>query len=691
MVNNKFCRTIANIIHNRWRRSRAQTMVEILVAIGIAGIILPALAASIISSREGRFQKQQRIEAASIMKETMDTVRIVRELNWDTFAVNGTFHPVISGNTWTLAAGPETIGGYTRQVTISDTYRYPNLSGDISQTGVLDPSTKKLDFTVSWNQPLPRSMQSTTYLTRYLDSQYYTDTTQTQTNAVSRTYPFNAGTQSGVTVRASSPPAVPDDGEVILGSGGHGNWCAPSLLTAGSTVNGQGSQKSMYAFSGGAAGTSNQVFFGAGGNASGDSLDHIFVSDPQPTGTPVSSVADTYNKWKSYGIFGDTNYAYLTSDHTGWTLDVVRITSTPYVSAGHGDGNGANGVSVFVADNRAYVTASDSKLYTFDVPSVVSGTTTPLANTSLGAVGNKIIVVNSFAFIATNSTTNQLQIVQIFNNGTSFGTPINISLGNSQPAKDLYVNATGTRAYVVTNANTTTGKSEFFIVNTDITSPGYKSIIGSYDTKATGDMNPAGVTIQPGNIAIIGGSGGETYQVLNINDETSPVRCGGLTLPSGYAINALSSILEADGDAYSYLLTSDSSKEFKIIEGGSGGAVSSSGVYESATFDTSVSSANNRFTPTFTTPANTVVQFQVSMANKVSGSCPATGGYTFVGFDGSMATKSTLTSGQSYTFPFSVAYNYANPGQCVRYKAYLESTDGTSTPVLNDVTINFSP
>ena len=78
------------------------------------------------------------------------------------------------------------------------------------------------------------------------------------------------------------------------------------------------------------------------------------------------------------------------------------------------------------------------------------------------------------------------------------------------------------------------------------------------------------------------------------------------------------------------------------------------------------------------------------MANLVSGACP-TSGYTFLGPDSTSNTYFTSASGASVPFPVGSQGSYSNPGQCFRYKVFLSTTDGTSTPVLKDFTINYSP
>jgi len=200
-MNNKFKKRIID---------EGQTLVEILLAIALAAIILPALTAGIIASRSGTSQQKERFMGITLMEEAQNAVRSIREKGWTTFALNGTYHPVISGSSWAFAEGAQTINGFTRQIVITDVYR---MNGAIvSSGGILDPSTKKVDITVSWTLPIPSNMSSTLYLTRYLDNLSFIQTTLAE---------FNSDTRANVDITDTS------GGEVTLAINTKAKWCEP--------------------------------------------------------------------------------------------------------------------------------------------------------------------------------------------------------------------------------------------------------------------------------------------------------------------------------------------------------------------------------------------------------------------------------------------------------------------------------
>lgn len=88
--------------------------------------MLPALLTGLFSSKQGKAQQGQRVQAVALMKEAEEVVRNVREQGWTLFSVNGTYHPLISGTTWSFASGSENVNDLTRTITVSDVYRDDN-------------------------------------------------------------------------------------------------------------------------------------------------------------------------------------------------------------------------------------------------------------------------------------------------------------------------------------------------------------------------------------------------------------------------------------------------------------------------------------------------------------------------------------------------------------------------------------
>jgi len=633
-----------------------QSLIELLIVIGLLAILLPAITAGLITSREGKPQQERRIHAAQLMKESQEVMRSIREASWSNIETNGTYHPTQNGTAWTLTAGPEVIDGLmTRQIEIEDVQRDGN-NQIVTSSGSVDPSTKKITTTLSWNVPIITSTSSTMYLTRYLDNTTYIQTTEAE---------FNAGTLSDVIVTNTA------GGEVTLGSGGSGSWCAPSLAITALDLPKSGVANAVTAIEG-------EAFAATGDNASGVALADITISNANP---PIASVRGTFDGYKTNDVFGESNYAYIATDNNSKEIVIIDLTTSPYVESGYVNTPGtSDATGVFVVGNTGYVTAGN-KLYNFDLSSK-SGSR-PLSDAdgvyvSLFGTAGELYVVGNYAYVTIGTyALRELVIVDVSN-------PTNMQVVgwadvNGEAGQGVFVNSSGTRAYLATSSSTS--KAEFFII--DIASKsGSRPIISSYDANG---MNPKGITVVTGNKAILVGTGGEEYQVINIAVENTPSRCGGIEIDTG--VQEISSVLEVDGDAYSYIVTGDVSAEFKIIAGGPGGTYSASGIYESSTFDVGYSTAFNRIIPTFVKPTNTDIQLQVAIADALVDSCDGVT-YEFVGPDG--------TSGSFYTTDDVISFNndgmgYENPAHCFRYRVYLSTSDSSATPIFEALSVNYSP
>ena len=208
------------LINGIKKRQEGQLLIEIILAIAITAIMLPALLTGLFSSKQGKAQQGQRVQAVALMKEAEEVVRNVREQGWTLFSVNGTYHPLISGTTWSFASGSENVNDLTRTITVSDVYRDDN-GVVVTSGGSLDPSTKKVYIQITWGQPYASSVDSTIYITRYLQNN-----ASTQTSIAD----FNAGTTLDTIVTNTS------GGEITLAPNTKGKWCSPSFSSATITL-----------------------------------------------------------------------------------------------------------------------------------------------------------------------------------------------------------------------------------------------------------------------------------------------------------------------------------------------------------------------------------------------------------------------------------------------------------------------
>jgi len=147
--------------------NKGQSLAEILVALAV-GIIF-VLGAMIVAQSSLKMGKDtEKIQTSAFLaRELLDKIKVFADSDWHNIynlATTSANHYYLIG--FTATSGDETIivgtTTYTRYFYVEDVYR--NGSGNISQSGTLDPSTKKVTVGVRWTGSNDRFIS--TYLTR---------------------------------------------------------------------------------------------------------------------------------------------------------------------------------------------------------------------------------------------------------------------------------------------------------------------------------------------------------------------------------------------------------------------------------------------------------------------------------------------------------------------------------------------
>lgn len=454
-------------------KARGSLIVEILVAFGLASILIPVIVLGFISGSNGKVQQEQRLKAIGLYREAEEAVRSIRDANWDEIATNGTYHPLAGGSSWSLDDDSETIGDFTRTIEIAD-------------VNPLDVSKKLITVTISWSNILPSNVSSSFILSRWKN--------------VSSDL-----TASGVLINQGS-----------------GDWCAPSLTLGSLDLPKNGVANAVNAIQG-------QLAAGTGDNASGVSYANVVLTDPASPATPSASIEGTYDGFKTNDVFTEQDYAYLATDTNSKEVDIINLNSISdgkYAEAGYFNAPGqGNAASVATSGNIGFMVGTSAqegnKLYSFDITSKIGSR--PILDPdglTLPGTATKITIYGQRVYITTSSTNAQLVIVDV-NDSFNLSILSTVSL-QGLGGKSVYINSTGTRAYVATASSTT--QREMFIINTDETTAGFGTAVASYDTNG---MDPRGIILVNLPRVVVVGHGAEEYQVVNVTDESSITRCGG--------------------------------------------------------------------------------------------------------------------------------------------------------------------
>lgn len=613
-----------------YAKQTGATLVEVLVAIALTGIMLPAFAEAILTSDAARPNAERRLQADALEREAMEAVRVVREAGWSNVSTAGTYHPVQSGNTWTLTSGSETISTMTRQITISDVRR--DATGAIvASGGTNDPSTKYVVATVSWSTPYPGSLSENTFLTRWQKNATWVQTTQAD---------FNAGTFNNTLTTNTS------GGEVTLNGGGSGvSWATPSQsgsLKLGSKI----TATNVYTDA-----TTNRAYITTSKNLS-------IVDVSTPTAPVLLGTFSSASQLNSVYVAG--NYAYVASAGNALIIINVSNPAAPVQTSSLSLGTNVSATSVFVASGYAYVgkalgTGSAKEFYIVNVSNPAAPTIT--GSLALSGAVTGIYVSGNYAYLATAITTAELTV-------------INIST-KSAPAIAGTYNSAGTAGatsvyydglYVYLGEPNNTGGPEFFILNA--ANPAAISLVGSYEMGA----NINGLYVVGSEAFLATSATGQQFAVLSLATISTPTLEGANNQPSANAV------FVANNTAY--IASSSTTTQFLIMQpSASTGGQSASGTYESPTFDAGSLVSFNAITFTTSQPSGTTITFQVAINND-----NAT--WNYVGPDGTALT--------SYSAPGAISLLVAN-NRYFRYKASLSTTSKSTLPVIDDVTLNYSP
>ncbi len=634
-----------------------QSLIEILIAISLASVLLPALLTGLVASREGKAQEGQRLEATALLKGAEEAVRSVYGSSWNNVAVNGTYYPEISDSSWVLTScggSCPTINGYTRQLVISDVYRDLGFS-IVTSGGTLDPSTKKIENSVSWDTPHASSVDSAIYLERYVSNASFLQTTQADFNGGSHNNTQTVATGDGAVELTQSASTGADYGNKfrITGPSAIGTMTKTSgktslRFTAQNTKN----VTALRVYVSTKTGTAPTYRFGIQTNnpAAGNIPSGTWVGG-QGTLTNPAVGWQTANLTTVAPLNADQIY-HLVVESTGaggngsislqrsaplnplylQTQAVDAMANTLYTTAASFSVTSIqNSQPIFELDfNDASQTFEGNPFYTSAI-STISGN---------NRIGEKFTVTGgdktatAITFLASrNAAGSPLDSLWVELRDAATNTIIEDGILPVTGTTYLYKTYTFSTPRVLTNGHT---YRIFLKSPLSTTANGYRV----YRGVGANFANYNSITYDGTNsIYTASGNAGNTWTDSNLNMDIA-----------GYYFTILAST------AYS------TSGDFTSHSSGS--------------FDTGVNNAAfNNITWTANVPLNTILRLQVAISNNPAGP------WDYFGADGSL--------GSFFTAPGPIPLVKIN-GRYVRYKATFTS-DGTVTPTLSDVSINYSP
>ncbi len=173
----KLAQVLQFMFPNQIGNKKGVSIIEILAVIFIITLTLTSLLGLISFSFGFSNLIKQTIQANNLVKETMETVRNFRDgTNWNldglgTVATGDSnpYHLEKSGSPpkWILVSGVETSNIFSRKIVFENIMRNDN-GNIVNSGGVIDPDTKKVTVTASWQEKgRIHNISLITYLTNW--------------------------------------------------------------------------------------------------------------------------------------------------------------------------------------------------------------------------------------------------------------------------------------------------------------------------------------------------------------------------------------------------------------------------------------------------------------------------------------------------------------------------------------------
>lgn len=363
-------------------------------------------------------------------------------------------------------------------------------------------------------------------------------------------------------------------------------------------------------------------------------------------------------------IVVSNGYAYLATSQNTRELDIIDVRSkTAPVRAGSYDAQGSqDGFSVALSGTTAYLgrqTGSPNELFVLNV-------TNPAAPTLRGSLGfngniNDLVVDSSWLYAATSDDARELAVFNVSNPAV----PVLTSAANANGTADGRALAKSGSLVLVGRADSADG--ELLLVSVQNPS----SPVVSSQTQAASAVNA--VAFQS-----------TTFVFVGLDADNAEVQRWDLSVPSS---PLLRSSFDADADAnavffngtYAFLGTEHDTLDAQIVgPGPAATGYTQDGTITSTAFDAGYD-ATDWLSAAWTVSGTGSVELRIRTAATESSLADA----VWTGPDGTPDTAYAVSGEAMQSDP------NATGSRWIQWKGFLRG-DGTSTPVLEDVTLRFS-
>lgn len=572
-------------------------------------------------------QVEVKNEALLYAEEGMEAVRNIRDRDYLDL-VSGSYGLSFSSDTWSLVAAPETIDAYyQRTVLIEDVYR--DGSNNIAAEGTLDPETKRVTVTVTWNWKgvLPKDTVLSTYLTNWTGDEWM------QTVCTD----FSAGTYTDTFADATvSPPANNCALELSLVEGQSPFFSSVDVGDHGRDV--------VY--------DNNYAYL-----VTGKSNEGLVIADvTNPASPTVVKKLDIGGKGRY--IVKDGNYLYIGVESNSKGLAIVNVTNPASASLTSQYNLGGYGNQAVVSGNTLFIGVEKSS-NSFVALNITNKASPSVLNTyNPGSETRAVHLYGNYALIGVNNATSGFRVVDVTTpSAMVYKTSLNVSAAvtaievNSSVA---YVgNANSSNSLKVVNLNNPLAPTVATTLNVGAKVQDIK-VEGSYLYVPTDQTN-------------------NSLAVINVSTPLSPV--------ISYFADLTGKGTGVDTSADNVYISLDTNNKGLVMVETVNVELASPGYFVSSVFDTGSTDTRYNFIEwSATVPLTGSVSFKIRTADSI----PNLSSATWVGSDG--------TSGTSYTVsPTVIVLDPMRTGNRYAQVQITLTSDGVSTPSIESFSLNYNP
>jgi hypothetical protein len=131
-------------------------LLDAIIGVGIAALLTFAFLASIAQAERSGAAARDAMQAQLLLLEAYEVAYAISQSEWSALdpavcTVADPCAPAVVGGVWTLSAGEETVGRFTRGLAVEPARRATTAPFALVETGGdADPDTRKVTATVSW-------------------------------------------------------------------------------------------------------------------------------------------------------------------------------------------------------------------------------------------------------------------------------------------------------------------------------------------------------------------------------------------------------------------------------------------------------------------------------------------------------------------------------------------------------------